>query len=106
MPIRRLMAPGSATDVPPNFITTLTVASLRSVGQVGRVGRVGQVGRGGPVGWVGNSPPAPSDRPALPAPPARAISQQPLAMHQLGIQDRGAGRAADRVVAEREELVV
>ena len=27
MPIRRLMASGSATDVPPNFITTLTTAS-------------------------------------------------------------------------------
>src|SRR4051812_40429946 len=33
-------------------------------------------------------------------------SQERLPMHQFGVQDRGAGGTADRVVAERDELVV
>ena len=33
-------------------------------------------------------------------------SQQPLAVHQLGVENRRAGGAADGVVAERDELVV
>src|SRR3981081_3302825 len=39
MPIRRVMAAGSATDVPPNFITTPTTDLRCRVGQVGPVGR-------------------------------------------------------------------
>src|SRR5919198_3964739 len=83
MPMSRLMASGSATDVPPNFITTVTLISARRPGR-----------REPPPGlWD------PRDLPAQP-------SQQPLAMHQFRVEDRDAGGAADRVVAERDELVV
>ena len=64
---RASIASASATDVPPNFITTHHGA--RCTGLIDR-------------------------------------SQQPLAVHQLGVQNRRAGGAADRVVAERDELVV
>src|SRR5207302_7281103 len=73
MPIRRLIASGSATEVPPNFMTTLTV---NLDGRMGRVSRV-----------------APD-------------SQESVPVHQLSIQNRDTCRAANGVVAERDELVV
>src|SRR5205814_92137 len=109
MPTSRLMASGSATDVPPNFMTTVTTAS---------------------PGRVGNNPPDPPDLPDLsdlldppdlpdlsdlldppdlpdlPDPPGRACSQQPLPMHQLGVQDGCPCGAANGVVPERDEFVV
>src|SRR5438874_1070080 len=94
MPTSRLMASGSATDVPPNFMTTVTTAS---------------------PGRVGNNPPDPPDLPDLsdlldppdlPDPPGRACSQQPLPMHQLGVQDGCPRGAANGVVPERDEFVV
>src|SRR5437667_8505798 len=74
--LTRRIAASSATDVPPNFMTTLT---RRTPWRVGRVGQVGLV---------------------------EALSQQALPTHELGVENRGARRTADRVVAERDELVV
>src|SRR5439155_6382491 len=84
MPTRRMMASGSATDVPPNFMTTLTTASPS---------RVGRVGHGNPPDLL--------DLPGVPD-----LAQQPLPMHQLGVQDGCPCGAANGVVPERDELVV
>src|SRR3954451_3309053 len=69
-------------------------------------GLPGPPGRTGPPDLPGlrdlPDPPGLPRRPDLPD----ARSQQALAMHQFGVQDRRAGGAADRVVAERDELVV
>src|SRR5260221_1644567 len=74
IPMRRLIASGSATEVPPNFIT----ADMKFSGS-GRVGLVEQVEK---------------------------RSQKPLSAHQLRVENCGPGRTADRVVAQRGELVV
>src|SRR5262249_20177920 len=94
--IRRLMASGSATDVPPNFMTTLTT------GSPGRSGLRG-TSPGARRTFDLPDPPGLHDSPGQ---PDRASSQEPLALHQLAVQDRPPGGAANRVVPERDELVV
>src|SRR6266545_8076533 len=97
MPIRRVMASGSATDVPPNFITTPT-RDLRS--RVGHVGLVGPVGR---VSRVGLDLPDLAD---LFDSKGLAFSYEAFTVHELRVENRCASSAANRVVAERDELVV
>src|SRR4029450_13052943 len=97
--VNRLMASESATEVPPNFITTL-IAKLPRLGGPGRAGGPRRAGKTGRTPLL----------PVLPVPPLlpsqSGPSQQPLGLHQLGVEDGRAGRSANRVMAERAEFVV
>src|SRR6186713_1229255 len=93
MPASRSMAAGSATEVPPNFMTIIkTPDGLRLVA-------CGS-GKGLPVSTL-----AFEFLPAPRAPSPESSSKQPLRLHELRVQHRSAGGTANCIVAERDELV-
>src|ERR1035438_3902751 len=96
----RSMAAADSTEVPPNFITIMSVPE----------GAGYQPAAGCQPAPHGCRAAAKTPATRSPALPIRvvdgALGEEPFGVHQLGVEDGGAGGSADCVVAECDELPV